>query len=186
MPEISFDGKTNLEVVEEIRLLGIFFQSNMRWKANTANLCKTGYARLWMLRNLKKHGAGRSDLLDVYCKQVRCAVELAVPVWNAGITVAESNQLERVQKAAFHIILGASYNSYSKALLELKMETLKDRRSKISLSFARKAQKHEKFQYWFQLNEQPTESKFKPVPCRTKRYKNSPIPYLTQLLNEDS
>ena len=128
MPEISFDGKNNLEVVEEIKLLGIIFQSNMRWKSNTANLCRNGYARLWMLRNLKKYGAGRADLLDVYAKQVRCAVELAVPVWNAGITIAESNQLERVQKAAFHIILGASYISYSNALLELKMETLRDRR----------------------------------------------------------
>ena len=81
-----------------------------------------------MLRNLQKYGAGRADLLDVYAQQVRCAVELAVPVWNTGITIAESNQLERVQKATFHIILGASYISYSNALLELKMETLRDRR----------------------------------------------------------
>ena len=73
-----FDGVNYLEVVEELKLLGIIFQSNMRWHANSANLCKTGYARLWMLRNLKKHGAGRTDLLDVYMKQVRSTLELAV------------------------------------------------------------------------------------------------------------
>ena len=36
MPEISFGGVKYLEVVEELKLLGIIFQSNMRWHANTA------------------------------------------------------------------------------------------------------------------------------------------------------
>ena len=180
----SFDGVNYLEVVEELKLLGIIFQSNMRWHANSANLCKTGYARLWMLRNLKKHGAGRTDLLDVYMKQVRSTLELAVPVWNAGITQAESNQFERVQKAAFHIILGRNYSSYSEALVDLKMETLCDRRKQICLSFAEKAQKHEKFRNWFKLREEPNQSTFIEVPFRTIRYKKSPLPYLTKLLNE--
>ena len=185
MPQISFDGANNLEVVEELKLLGIVFQSNMRWHANTANLCKNGYARLWMLRNLKKHGAGRADLLDVYMKQVRCALELAVPVWNAGISKAESDQLERVQKAAFHIILGTHYVSYSEALVDLKMEKLCDRRVNICLAFAKKAQKQEKFRYWFKQSENSSQPTFTEVPYRTIRYKKSPLPYLTKLLNDN-
>ena len=185
MPQISFDGLNNLEVVEELKLLGIVFQSNMRWHANTANLCKNGYARLWMLRNLKKHGAGRADLLDVYMKQVRCALELAVPVWNAGISKAESDQLERVQKAAFHIILGTHYVSYAEALVDLKMEKLCDRRVNICLAFAKKAQKQEKFRYWFKQSENSSQPTFTEVPYRTIRYKKSPLPYLTKLLNDN-
>ena len=183
-PKISIDGLNDLEVVEEMKLLGIIFQSNMKWYANTTNLCKNGYTRLWMIRNLKKHGACKDDLLDVYMKQCRCVLELAAPVWSPGITESESRQIERVQKAAFAIILGKKYISYSQALVDLKMESLVVRRKSLCVSFARKSQQHEKFKNWFQSSDELTQTTFQPVPFRTKRYKNSPLPYLTNLLND--
>ena len=84
---------------------------------------------------------------------------------------------------AFAIILGSQYWSYEQALCDLNMESLKDRRLSICLSFGQKSQ-HEKFQHWFQYSEQPSDTKFDPVTCRTRRYKNSPLPYLTKLMNE--
>ena len=45
-------------------------------------------------------------MLDVYCKQIRCVLELAVVVWTPGLTKAESYQIERVQKCALHAKLG--------------------------------------------------------------------------------
>ena len=62
-------------------------------------------------------------------------LELAAPVWHSGVTVAASKQLERVQKAAFSIILGKQY------LTDLKMESLKERRKHLCSKFAKKAQK---------------------------------------------
>lgn len=183
LPRITIDGINYLEVVEEMKLLGIIFQSNMKWYANTSNLCHNGYGRLWMLRNLKKYGASKKDLLDVYIKQCRCVLELAAPVWSAGISDMESKQLERVQKTAFAVILGRSYISYEQALEELEMESLEDRRLDLCISFAKKAQKHEKFQNWFELSDALTPTTYQPVPCRTKRFKKSPLPYLTALLN---
>ena len=96
-----------------------------------------------MIRNLKKYGIGKDDLLDVYEKQCRSVLELAVPVWNAGISVAEEKQLESIQKTAFAIILGKSYSSYRCVLSELRMETLNNRRSQIRFAFATKARKME-------------------------------------------
>ena len=55
-------------------------------------------------------------------------MEMAVPAWSAGLTKSESNQIERVQRAALAIILGEEYYSYSKALKLLKIETLVERR----------------------------------------------------------
>ena len=159
-PKISIDGLNDLEVVEEMKLLGIIFQSNMKWYANTTNLCKNGYTRLWMIRNLKKHGACKDDLLDVYMKQCRCVLELAAPVWSAGITESESRQIERVQKAAFAIILGYKYISYSQALVDLKMESLEVRRKSLCVSFARKSQQHEKFKNWFQSSDELNQTTF--------------------------
>ena len=183
MPRITIDGINYIEVVEEMKLLGIVFQSNMKWYANTSNLCKNGYGRLWMLRNLKKYGASKDDLLDVYIKQCRCVLELAAPVWSSGITEAESKQLERVQKTAFAIILGKKYLSYRQALISLKMETLQERRISLCLSFAKKSQQNEKFTNWFESSDHLTPTTFQPVPYRTKRFANSPLPYLTNLLN---
>ena len=184
MPEVTFDGENKLKEVEKMKLLGIIFQSDMRWYSNTNNLCKNGYSRLWMIRNLKKFGAGRNELLDVYMKQCRSVLELAVPVWNAGLSNYEVKQLERVQKTAFSIILGKKYISYKQALFDLEMETLVVRRSKICLAFAKKSQKHEKFRNWFAVGDLSSKEGFLPVTFRTKRYKKSPLPYLTDLLNK--
>ena len=93
-------------------------------------------------------GANTEELLDVYQKQVRSMMELAVPVWEPNLTVAESMQIERVQKAAFSIILGDEYFSYNQALSTLAVDTLSSRRQKLSLNFAKKSYKHPKYQTW--------------------------------------
>ena len=64
-------------------------------------MCEKGYARLWMLRRLKSLGASIPEMLDVYQKQVRSVLELAVPVWEPGLTQLESKQIERVQRLRF-------------------------------------------------------------------------------------
>ena len=81
LPKIETETGDMLEVVEEIKLLGIMVQSDMKWQSNTNYLCGKGFARLWILRNLKKFGASHSDLIDVYNKQCRSILELAVPAW---------------------------------------------------------------------------------------------------------
>ena len=44
--------------------------------------------------------------MDVYKKQIRCIMEFAASVWTGELTKYEVTQIERVQKAAFAIILG--------------------------------------------------------------------------------
>jgi hypothetical protein len=193
-PTVSL-GNTdaNLEVVEQLKLLGIIVTSDMKWHANTAYLCERGFNRLWMLRNLKRFGASRSELLDVYNKQCRSILELAVPVWTAGLTNDDIVHLERVQKTAFAIILGRAYSGYKKALQDLNMKSLEERRIDLCLNFARKSAKSEKYQHWFSKADKPTvntrsdkpHNTFKPVYTRTDRYKDSPLPFLTNLLNSN-
>ena len=139
-----------------------------------------------MLRNLKRYGASIEDLVDVYTKQCRSILEMAAPAWSPGLTISHSNQIERIQKAAFAIILGEEYISYSRALIKLNMETLADRRQSLCLSFAKKAFKHEKFNKWFSDGgEDGADVHIKDVKTRTKRYFKSPLPYLTGLLNQE-
>jgi hypothetical protein len=186
MPVVTdSDGKA-LELVEEFKLLGVMVTSDLKWNCNTQYMCARGYSKLWMLRNLKRYGASIEDLVDVYTKQCRSILEMAAPAWSPGLTISHSNQIERIQKAAFAIILGEEYISYSRALIKLNMETLADRRQSLCLSFAKKAFKHEKFNKWFSDGgEDGADVHIKDVKTRTKRYFKSPLPYLTGLLNQE-
>ena len=38
------------------------------------------------IKRLKKAGANKEDLIDVYTKQVRSVLEFGVPVWNSGLS----------------------------------------------------------------------------------------------------
>ena len=89
------------------------------------------------------------DLVDIYVKQIRSVLELAVPVWHSGITLIEQVDIERIQKSASHIILGENYISYKEALTTLGLDTLRNRRDKLCLKFGKKAEKHDKFRNWF-------------------------------------
>ena len=73
-------GDNYLEVVETFKLVGVIIRSDMKWCDNTDYICKKGYSRLWMIRRLKGLGADTKELLDVYQKQVRSVLEMAVPV----------------------------------------------------------------------------------------------------------
>ena len=144
--------------------------------------------RLWMLRRLKNLGAEKEDLLEVYVKQIRCLLELAVPAWQSSLTIAEKTDIERVQKSACHTILGGLYGSYTNALEVLNLESLEVRRNNLCLKFALKAEKHEKFQYWFKknvknVNTRHSTMKYCTVKANHTRFEKSPISYLTRLLN---
>ena len=134
-------------------------------------------------------GASNDDLLEIYRTQIRCVLELAVPVWQGSISQDEKADIERVQKSAFHIILGNEYLSYSNALKVLCLETLERRRNQLCLKFAKKCEKHEKFRHWFKINKNDNntrskKAKYSEVTARLSRFKRSPISFLTTMLNE--
>ena len=193
LPQLTIGGEDFLEVVEEVKLLGVMLRSDMSWEANTNFICLKGYRRLWILRNLKKMHANDEQLLDMYIKQCRSILELAVPVWSAGLTKDQSNQIERVQKTALSIILGKERQmSYSDALEKFKLTTLAQRRVSLCDKFVKKSASSEKFNTWFQnaehnpdnIQTRSLNNTYKTVYTRTKRYQVSALPYLTTRLNE--
>ena len=101
------------------------------------------------------------------------------------MTKQNIDDLEKLQKLALKIILQNNYNSYTDALKRVKLPTLKMRRERLCLSFAKKTEKNEKYRPWFQKSKQTTrKNPFKETSYRTKAYETSPIPYLISLLNK--
>ena len=112
-------------------------------------------------------------------------------VWNAGITVCQSDQLERIQKRGLRIILGPEYICYDNALQQCNITTLKERRTSISLKFAKDLYNSGHFKDWLPIKVRKkvqyslrNSNNFINIRCRTDRYKNSAIPYFVKLLNE--
>lgn len=188
-PLLNLGSPQTLEVVDEIKLLGLIISSDLSWESNTSKMCQKAFTRMWMLRRLQGLGADQEDLLNTYKQQILSVIEFAVPVWAPGLTKIQANRIERVQKTAVRIILGDTYISYKKGLAKLKLQTLAQRREKLCVKFTTKATKHPRFNTWFCNNDSKKThtrskwNKYKSVLTRTRRYQKSPIPYLTEIAN---
>ena len=140
---------------------------------------------LGMVRNVNFEFTCLSDPPNV-----RSVIENSAAVWHSGLTQINNTDIERVQKAAFSIILGKQYKSYENALLTLNMEKLNDRRESICLKFAQKSYKSEKFSSWFvpdykAINTRRKLKNVKVVGTRTARFEKSALPYLTKIINKN-
>ena len=54
---------------------------------------------------MKVLGVDPYVIIDVYVKEIRAILELAVPAWHSGLTKKQSAYIERVQRVAVSIIL---------------------------------------------------------------------------------
>ena len=190
-PELVIRGfNDQLAVVRETKLLGIIITCDLKWAANTEYICKRAYKKMWTLRRMKKLDVEPTIILDVYMKEIRSIVELAVPARYSGLTIKQAADIERVQRVALHIILsdcntGKCDMSYDMALVTLEVEPLEVRRDKLCYKFAIKTldSRHSDM---FPLTSQPnTRNKmmFREYEPRTGRCFNSPLNYLRRLLN---
>ena len=88
--------------------------------------------------------------------------------------------------------MGREYLNYEDALKILNLEKLEKRRENLCLKFAKSCLKTEKVKGLFQKQESNHRMQkrkvrpFKEKLIKTKRYKKSAIPYMTELLNKEA
>ena len=185
--EFDVPGFENLvSVTDEVKILGVLISSSLKWDSNTAFLCKKAYTRLWTLRRLKSLGVEPLFILDVYIKEIRSVLELAVPVWHSGLTIKLAADIERVQRVAVTIILGERLPYYL-SLAILNIEPLSDRREKLCKKFASKTLKSRHSDIFVSniaSYQTRHKQKFRTSHCNTKRFFNSPVNFLTRMLND--
>ena len=161
--------------------------SDCKWSQNTEYIVKKASSKLWFLRQLKTLGAPKESLVDIYKLFVRSNLEFAVPLWAGAISKKETGNIERVQKIAAAIILGSRYTDYNKALEDLDLEPLSDRRTSLSRKFAKNMSNDKRFCHLFPDGVSTRSGKrFIATPeCNTNRYKTSAIPFMIDLLNSE-
>ena len=126
-PEVLLADRV-IDCVTQVKLVGVTVTDDLKWVKNTEYICEKAMNRIWVLRRMKNIGLEAEYIFDTYIKEIRSVLELAVPVWHSSLTKKLSNEIERVQKIAFRIILGDHYNDYDVACTLLETETLEMRR----------------------------------------------------------
>ena len=179
-----------IDVISSTRLLGTIIQDNLKWDNNTKELVRKANARMELLRRVANFNPPIDDLKTIYVMYVRSILEFSATVWHSSITEENRNDLERVQKTAFKIILGDRYKTYQNALNILNLETLDERRNILCLNFAKRTSKHPKLKKMFPLNEKMhsmktrKQEKYKVQKAQTERLKRSAVIFMQNLLNE--
>ena len=183
-------NNTNIDQVQEVRLLGVLLSDDLKFGKNTQDICKRGFARISMITKLKFVGVPIIDLIDVYTLFVRSLLEYCCVTWHSSLTIAQADDIERVQRTSLKVILGEAYMDYESALDLCGLETLFKRRESRCLTFGLRSIKQTKHKQMFPLNEISetnqlrNKNKFKVNFARTSSYKNSSIPYIQNMLND--
>ena len=187
---LEVDGE-NIEIVNEAKLLGTIITDKLTWDRNTQEIVKQAFKRMQLLNAAAKFTNSKNDLKVIYLTFIRSVLEKSAVVWHSSLKNQNKRDLERVQKAAIRVIMGKDYKSYKNGLKELRLETLEKRREILCLKFAKRCLKNEKVKQIFEKNKSKHQMKkrtpriYENKKARTKRYKQSSVPYMTKLLNDE-
>ena len=177
-----------IEVVNQIKLLGTIITSDLKRDQNIANIIKRANARMVLLRKLSEFKLKHEDMKIIYIAYIRSVLEQSCQVWHHSLSEENCTDLERIQKNALKIILGNKYKSYEDALDKLNLDNLQIRREKLCEKFAKKILEKEKTKRMFLLKENfrklKNSEQFAVNFGKTTRYFKSAIPQMQRLLNK--
>ncbi|KAI8483411.1 hypothetical protein Bbelb_388740 [Branchiostoma belcheri] len=186
---LSVNG-IELQHVQGMKILGVFLQANLRWNSHVDSICCKSSQRLFLLRKLKHFHISPEDLVTVYVSYIGPVLEYAAPVWHSGLTTELSNKIEKIQRRAVRIIMGAKYTSYTEGCSCLGLPTLQSRRLLLTVNFANSLRQSEQFRHFLPpvrsaISGRQTRSAYKlnTPRSRTDRYQNSALPFMIRLLN---
>ena len=139
--------------MNQTKLLGVILSNDLKWHENTKYIVKNANKKMRMLHKFSKFTKNKSHLMHIYKSQVRGSLEYCSTVWHSSLTQSDCRDIERVQKAAMKVIMGTRYQGYEEALKFMKIDSLKERRVKMALNFAKKSLRQDIFSSLFPLNE---------------------------------
>lgn len=96
----------NDEVVERVdafKLLGVWFQNNLKWNTHTEVITRKANRLLFLLRECRKSHLPCEVGLTLFLSKIRPIVEYASPVWG-GLPSFLDNEIARIQKRSLRIL----------------------------------------------------------------------------------
>ncbi len=100
-PPIMMNGY-EIERVSTSKLLGVILNDTLTWRDHVDYICRKASVRLYFHTLLKRAGYSSPDIVDVYAAITRSVLD-ACEVWHLGLTKAQSQCSEHIQKRALDI-----------------------------------------------------------------------------------
>ena len=136
-------------------------------------------------------GFDQDELSIVYKSYVRLVVEHAHVVWHSELTCKHSGDIEHIQRRACRAISGHQFTTYSESITRCNLIKLSDRRVDHCLSFAMGLEDNPRTRHLIPptriavhgYNLWNANDLTQPM-IKTKRYKQSLVPYFITMLNK--
>ena len=188
MPELRIKTEDSLEVIWELKLVGLIVTSDLTWHAHVEYTVGRVSKILWQLTRFKRLGASQDKLITFYVLKIRSILMFGSVCFHSSISSELSQRLELQQKRCFAIILGSQYGSYHNAATLLDLPRLDTLRSEACLKWANKAAANPQHTHLFPHSQSKIDTrhkqKYKEYFCHSAKYYNSAVPHMTRLLNK--
>ena len=173
-----------------MKILGFNFSEKPTVAVHAEETIKKIRQKIWSLRHLKGVGFTESELVRVYKSNLLPIADYCCYVYHSMLNDDQDERLERAQVGALRAIFG--YKLSGRKLREKAgVETLRDRRIRLTDNFARKAAADAHFSgKWFpkktaraSLRSAASREEYREEYARCDRLRNSPIFYMRRRLN---
>jgi hypothetical protein len=128
LPSLIIENNS-IERVTQFKLLGVHITCDLNWQLHVESICSKAGSRLYYLKQLKRAGLPSNRLRLWYLSVVRPVLEYCSAVWHHGLTKAQSEKIESIQRRALRIIFPSTvFASYQFALDLAQVPSLTSRR----------------------------------------------------------
>ena len=184
-------------LVKHVKLLGVTISNDLKWDTHVSNIVKQANVSLSIFKLLNKFNCPKIHSLRVYLSFIRPLLEYACPVWHSQLSNELSDKIESVQKRSLRIIYKEGKIPYSFLLKAARITTLKERREKICLLFAKSVISNPRTEDLLPDFHNPIRLRlprsaslaiptYSPIHAVTERFRKSFIPFILEHLNNNS
>ena len=115
MPQLQLEDGSYLEVIYQLKLVGLVINSELSWSAHIDYTVKRVDKILWQLTRVKQIGASQDKLVQFYILKIRSILMFGSVCFHSSLSAQLSQLLELQQKRSLAIILGSQYRNYTHA-----------------------------------------------------------------------
>ena len=126
MPSLTTSTGEALEVIYELKLVGLVVTSDLTWGAHINYTVDRVNKVIWQLVRFRQLGATRGQLLTYYTLKIRSVLMFGAVCFHSSLSVELSRRLELQQKRCLRVILSSEYLSYQQACELTKIPSLEE------------------------------------------------------------
>ena len=116
MPQLSLEEGNFLEVIYQLKLVGLVLTSDLSWNSHIDYTIKRVNRVLWQLTRFRSLGAPTDKLIQFYILKIRSILMFGSVCFHSSLTQELSQKLELQQRRSLAVILGSQYRSDRHAL----------------------------------------------------------------------